>query len=230
MSFKNALYGVDNKTPDFFYQNNLEEDKNAQWSGPGGGPYEFYTTWSYTAIIIIFVFTLITVPALHFVPKLSSSTLISTLLLAIIIGFAANSLAVAVTSQALLDFAWTPLDPKAKVAVSEKWVKKLNRVNLNVHLLPTLLSLIILALVISAPWSGNKKTLMISAFMIVLMFFTTWLCVPIPVSKGSTKKTNPLNKVAVVYNSPPANIQALLPVCLILAILLYVYANRGNKK
>ena len=213
----------------FFYQDYSEPDPNAQWVGPGGGPSEFYTTWSYFAILSVCVFALITIPLLHKIPKLSSSKIVSTIILAIIIGFAANSIGVAITSQGLLDFNWKPLDPDANVAISEKWVKMLNKINLRVHLFPVILALGLLAAVVTVPWSGSKLYLYLVSCAIPVLFFIILVCVPIPVKKGSSQKTNPLNKASVVYNTPSFTIEALLPLTIIVIVLLYVYVMRGKR-
>lgn len=213
----------------FFYQDDARPDPNADWVGPGGGPSEFYTTWSYFGILTICVFALITIPLLHKIPKLSASKIASTIILAIIIGFAANSIGVAVASQGLLDFNWKPLDPHANVAISEKWVKMLNKINLRVHLFPVLLALGLLAAVVTVPWSGSKLYLYLGACAVPVLFFLIWVCVPIPVKKGSSQKTTPLNKASVVYNTPPFTIEGLLPLTIIIIVLLYVYVMRGKR-
>lgn len=213
---------------DFFYQDQSKPDPNAKWVGPGGGPAQFYTTWSYFAIIAVSVFAAVAIPLMWKVPKLSSSKVFSTIILAVIIGFAANSLGVAVTAQGLLDFNWKPLDPHARVAISEKWVKMLNRINLKVHLFPVLLSLALLAAVVTVPWTGSKTHLYLAACAVPVIFFFIWACVPIPVSKGSSKKTNPFNKASVVYNSPPFSIEVLQPLTIFIMALLYVYVMRGR--
>ena len=58
----------------------------------------------------------------------------SAFLRGIIIGFAVNRLAVDLTSQFLLNFTWRPLDPNARVAADENWIKKLNNINLDLLL------------------------------------------------------------------------------------------------
>ena len=178
MSFQDSLSINNECSPpnacDFFYQDSAKPDPDAKWVGPGGGPSAFYTTWSYFAIIAVCVFALVAIPVLWKIEKVSSCKVASTAILAVIIGFAANSLAVAVTSQGLLNFNWKALDPKAPVAVSETWVKKLNRINLTVHLFPVLLSLVLLALVVTVPWSGEKSHLFFASVAIPVMFFFIW--------------------------------------------------------
>jgi len=226
MLFQNSITGK--SETDFFFQKGATPDPNAQWSGPGGGPAQFYTTWSYFAIIAVACLAVLGVLLLHKSKRIASSKVASIIILAVIIGFAANSLAVAVTSQGLLNFNWKPLDPHARVAVSEKWVKTLSKINLKVHLFPVLLSLALLAAVVTVPWSGKKLHLYIVACAIPVLFFFIWACVPIPVSKGSSKKTNPFNKASVVYNSPPFSIEVLQPLTIFIMALLYVYVMRGK--
>lgn len=122
---------------------------------------------------------------------MKNSPLMAYTLLAIIVGFSANSITVAVASQGLLGFDWNNLDPiqHGEVLVTEKWVKKLNKVNITVHLIPLILSIIILFLVINVPWSGSKRTLVIASCFVPIVLFTIWLCIPVPVTPGSYKKT-----------------------------------------
>ena len=215
---------------DFFYLDRSKPDPNARWIGAGGGPAEYYTTWSYYAIISVCIFTLIAIPLMWKVPKLSSSKIASIIILAIIIGFAANSLAVAVTAQGLISFNWKPLDQHARVAISEKWVKRFNNINLKVHLFPVLLSMVLLAAVVTVPWTGSKLHLYLASCAIPIIFFFIWACVPIPIHKGSSQKTNPFNKASTVYNSPPLSVELLLPLMIFLVVLLYVYVMRGKRK
>ena len=202
----------------------------AKWKGPGGGKAAFYTTWSFYGIIAATIFTVILVPLLFLIPKFSSSEFGSTLCLALVIGFAVNSLAVALTSQFLLNFNWKPLDPNNRTAADEKWIEKLNNINAKVHLLPIILSLFILTLIISVPWKGNKTILYFGSCLVPIVFFSIWLIVPVPTSpdKNNKTETKPWNKIAHVYNFPSAWIMSLLPIGIILATILYVLAKRSN--
>ena len=213
---------------DFFFQDTAKPDPKATWGGPSGGPSEFYTTWSYYAIIAVCIFAVFGIGLLHTSSRVASSKVASIAILAVIVGFAANSLAVAVTAQGLLSFNWKPLDPNDRVAISEKWVKKLNNMNLNVHLMPALLALVLLAAVVTVPWSGKKLHLYLTACVVPVIFFFIWACVPIQVSKGSKKKTTPFNKASVVYNYPSLPIELLLPLTIFIVTLLYVYVMRGK--
>ena len=228
LRFEDSLRTTEDQ-PFFFETQCGKPNENAKWRGPGGGPSSFYTTWSFWAIIATTIFTLLIVPLLFFVPKFSNSELMSSLSLAIIIGFAVNSLAVALTSQFLLNFNWKPLDPNNRTAADENWIKKLNNINAKVHLLPIILSLFILTLIIKAPWKGNKTILYFASCLVSVIFFIVWLCVPVPVSPDNKKdKTRPWNKIAYVYNFPDAWIMGLFPVAIVFGTVLFVLAKRGN--
>jgi hypothetical protein len=215
--------------PIFYYEKGATPDPNAIWKGPGGGKSAFYTTWSYIALAVTCIFAIIFIPILRTNSKLASSKF-SIIGIALIIGFAVNSVAVAVTSQAMLDFSWKPIDPNNDVLITEKWVKDFNKLNVTIHIFPLIFSLILLASIITVPWSGDKKTLYIISCAIPIIYLIIWSCVPVPIKKGSDKKTNPFNKPSVVYNSPQLSVEILLPVTILLVCALYVYAIRGNKK
>jgi len=216
---------------DFYTLEGATCDKNAVWKGPGGGKSSFYTTWSYYAIIVSTIAALFIIPLFHRVPSLKNSPLMAYTLLAILVGFAANSMAVAVASQGLLGFDWHHLDPTqdGEVLITEEWVKTMNKVNITVHLIPLILSIIILFLVINVPWSGNKRTLVLASCFVPIVLFTIWVCVPVPVKPGSSKKTTPFTKVEVVYDKSSPIIESFLPITIIFICVLYVYAMRGNK-
>ena len=212
----------------FFKQDTCKPDERARWVGPGGGPTAFYTTWSFYAIIATVLFSCIALPILHMVPKAARSKPISIIILALIVGFAANSIGVAITAQMLLSFNWKPLDPTTEIAVAEKWAKNLTTTNIKVHLVPAAISLLLLAAVITVPWCQKKTILWISSIVIPTLFFGIWSCVPVPFEKGSIKKTTIFNKAARVYNHPSALIMLSLPAAVISAAALYVYAMRGE--
>ena len=146
------------------------------WSGASS----FYTTWSFYAILAATCFAVLMGIIFAFSPKLARTEWFSTLCLAIMIGFAVNSLAVAVTSQFLLNFNWKPLNPNSRTAADEKWIKKLNNINATVHLLPVILALVILTITIRMRWKGNKTILYFAALSVPIIYFTIWLCVPVP--------------------------------------------------
>jgi hypothetical protein len=226
--FKNSLKLGEPPKKHFFYQDELKVDSAARWKGPGGGPSIYFTTWSYYGIIATAIFAMVAIPALYLIPRLSHSRIVSSLIVMLITGFAVNSLAVAVTSQGLLSWDWKPLDPKAQVAISEDWVIKLTKVNATVHLIPTLLSLVLLSGLVTVPWSGSKRDIYIGACIIAAVFFFIWLCTPI-YDKSVERNTTPLNKIQTVYNSPPAYLAAIQPVSILCFALLFVYILRGRQ-
>ena len=121
--FEDTLRSTEDKP--FYFEKTCTPNQKATWKGPGGCPASFYTTWSFYGIIAATIFTLILVPLLFMLPKFSNSEFMSTFCLALVIGFAVNSLAVALTSQFLLNFNWKPLDPNNRTAADEKWIEKL---------------------------------------------------------------------------------------------------------
>ena len=145
------------------------------------------------------------------VPKIARSTPISIAVLSMIIGFAVNSIGVAVTAQLLLAFNWKPLDPDTEIAVAERWTKKLTTTNIKVHLFPVLISIALLAAVITIPWCNKKISLWLCSIAVPAIFFFIWACVPVAVEEGSSKKTTVLNKAKVVYNRPNALVMLSLP-------------------
>ena len=214
-------------TPSFFKQNSCTCSPKAKWKGPGGGPLSFYTTWSFYAIFAIIFITFIGGGLLSFT-KLSKSNVASYIILALIIGFAANSIAVGITSQILVDYNWKPLSGKDtdKTAISESWVKKFNLLNLKVHLLPVLISIIILICIVKIPWTGSKHWLYIISCIVPILFFFIWACIPIPVSEGSNTKSTPFNKASIVYNNPSIPIELTLPISIFIIIALFVFAAK----
>jgi len=100
---------------------------------------------------------------------------------------------------------------------------------MKVHLIPVLISLVLLAAVVTVPWTGSKSHLYMVACAIPAIFFFVWACVPIPIRKGSSKKTNPFNKASVVYNAPSFSVEALQPLAVFIMAVLYVYVMRGGK-
>lgn len=215
-------------SPDFYVEDTCKPDNSAKWKGPGGGASSFYTTWSFYAIIAATCFTVIMGIIFAFSPKLASCEWFSTLCLALMIGFAVNSLAVAVTSQFLLNFNWKPLNPKSRTAADENWIKKLNNINATVHLLPVILALVILTITINMKWTGNKTILYFAAVCVPIIYFTIWLCIPVPKSKGSSEQTNFTNKVAYVYNFPSTWIMGLMPIVVALAAFTFVLAKNNR--
>ena len=212
----------------FYVEETCKPDNAAKWRGPGGGASSFYTTWSFYAIIAATCFTVIMGIIFAFSPKLASCEWFSTLCLALMIGFAVNSLAVAVTSQFLLNFNWKPLNPNSRTAADENWIKKLNNINATVHLLPVILALVILTITINMKWTGNKTILYFAAVCVPIIYFTIWLCIPVPKSKGSSEQTNFTNKVAYVYNFPSTWIMGLMPIVVALAAFTFVLAKNNR--
>ena len=213
----------------FFERDSCRPDPDAKWVGPGGGSSSFYTVWSFYAIIATLVFGVVAIPLMHKFKTLNESKVASYLIIAVIIGFAANSIGIAVTSQSLLMFNWKGLDSERPVAVSESWMTNITDENLKVHILPIIASLILLAGVVTVPWNGNRRVLWACSFAVPLLFFVVWSCVPIQVRKYSETKTKPWNKVNVVYNYPSAPIQLALPVSVILFSALMIYSMRGMR-
>ena len=213
-------------SPTFYVEDTCKPDSTAKWKGPGGGASSFYTTWSFYAIIAATCFTVIMGIIFAFSPKLASCEWFSTLCLALMIGFAVNSLAVAVTSQFLLNFNWKPLNPQSRTAADENWIKKLNNINATVHLLPVILALVILTITINMKWSGNKTILYFAVLSVPIIYFTIWLCIPVPKNKGSSEMTNYTNKVAYVYNFPSTWIMGLMPIAAVLATFTFVLAKK----
>lgn len=214
------------KTPNFFFEKGAKPDPNVKWSGPTN-PSAYFTTWSYYAIIATLFFAVISIPILYKYKNLQSSRF-AILILAIIIGFSANTLAVGATSQGLMNYNWRPLDPNNPVLVKEEWLVKFNRKNLKVHLIPVIISIFLLVLITAAPWKGSKVELFCLSVFIPIIFFMIWLCVPVAKKKGSKEKTNPFNKASIVYSSPPIFIELLQPLVIILMCAAYVYIIRGN--
>ena len=228
--FQHELQTDKDKDPSFFKEKTCTPDNSATWKGPGGGASSFYTTWSFYAIIAATCFAVLMGIVFAFSPKLARTEWFSTLCLAIMIGFAVNSLAVAVTSQFLLNFNWKPLnpDPTARTAADEKWIKKLNNINATVHLLPIILALVILTITIRMRWKGNKTILYFVALSVPIIYFTIWLCIPVPKSKESNEMTNFTNKVAYVYNYPSTWIMGLMPIAAALCTFMFVLAKNNN--
>ena len=106
------------------------------------------------------------------------------------IGFAVNSIAVAVTSQFLLNLSWKPEESKSRKATDERWIKKLNKINATVHLVPVILALFILTMTINMKWNGDKTILHFASALVPILYFTIWLCIPVPKNKGSDEMTD----------------------------------------
>lgn len=203
-----------------------KETKSDVWKGPGGGASSFYTTWSFYAIVAATCFTIITSIIFTFSPNLTKNEFFTTLCLAIMIGFAVNSIAVAVTSQFLLNLSWKPVKSKCRKATDERWIKKLNKINATVHLVPVILALFILTMTINMKWNGDKTILYFASAIVPILYFTIWLCIPVPKNKGSEEMTDFTNKVVYVYNYPSTWIMGLMPVTVALATFMFVLAKK----
>ena len=198
---------------------------DSDFKGPGGGSSKFYTTWSFFAILVVLIVVL---PGAYitsdWLPNKWNNKLISGAFLAVLIGFAANSVGVGVTSQFLV----TKGKPLVQTQngelplITQEWLKWFNELNSKVHLVPVLLSLFIIVMVGRLPWSGGSLELILPAVIIPVVFFFIWALVPIPKEKGSKEMTTPWNKASVVYNSPPFSIEAWLPICIFLVVVLTV--------
>ena len=118
----------------FYKENTCKKDPNAGWVGSEDN-FAMLTSWSFITIIIAVVLTIIIVPILYLVPKAANSELFSSLFLILISGLALYSIVVGLSARILLSFNWKPLNPnkKDRVAIDEKWVKKLNRVHTIAH-------------------------------------------------------------------------------------------------
>ena len=173
--------------------------------------------------------SLIVIPIFYYFPKeIGSYKKLSYLLLAIIIGFAANSIGVAFTSQSLLGYNFPDINKKETVAICEDWVNKLYKSNIRVHLVPIIFSIILLGFLVLLPWNGNKILLCLFSIIVPFVMFIIWVCIPIPKVEGSKEYTNPLNKVKYVYNNPNFGMQISMPICIIITVVLYVFIMRGK--
>lgn len=184
----------------------------------------FYTKWSYVAICCVVMFAIIFIPLFHVIPSLSNSKNISYIVFSIIIGFSINSLAVAVTSQLLYIVNWDNINDN--LITSKTKLKKMSISNLNNHLMPVLISLVLLACITTVPWTGNKLYLYIMSCFVPIVFFFVWLCVPVKDKHG--KHTTPMNKIRLIYGKQSTFTQLSLLLTIFISAGLYTLVMRGN--
>jgi hypothetical protein len=155
---------------------------------------------------------------------------VSTALLGLLIGFAANSIGVGVVSQLLVTENKPLVTSKTgePPLITQDWLTYFNKLNSRVHLVPVLFAILILLLVIRIPCSASPGILACTSIAIPVVFFFIWACVPIPTHAGSKEHTTPFNKAAVVYKSPPFSIEGFLPAAILLVTVLTVYVARGR--
>jgi hypothetical protein len=189
----------------------------------------YYTTWSFYAIIYTTIFAVIIIPIFRKYKYMNSSSILSYMVLSIIIGFSINSIAVAIASQYLLD---EQIEKKIEQKIEEKqfspkYVKEVTSSNLKHHLLPVILSLFLLIIITSVPWSGNKYILFILSCLVPFLFILIWSCVSIKTKNN--KHVNFINKTNVMYDNPNNISKILLPLNIIVFSAFYVFIIRGKQ-
>jgi hypothetical protein len=188
----------------------------------------FYTTWSFTAIILTLFFAIIMIPLFHNFEKLSSSVISSYIVFSIIIGFSINSIAVAVSSQILIGTSWKKFEKNKGDIINLKFVEKFTNENIKMHLIPVIISLLLLFLITNVPWSGKKIYLYITSCLVPIVFFFVWASKSIP--DGKNHKTTILNKSKIIYDQPDLITKISLPLTVLLGTAFYIFVMRGLKK
>jgi hypothetical protein len=212
----------------FFYIDKCGKDnkplcnEKSKWQGPGGGKNKYYTTWSYYAIILA---SIIVVP-FYFLAKftnLANSKLFIFIMLSLLIGIAINSIAVGVTSQCLVA-EWKPVSGKEdeESLIREKWVEWFTKTNIRAHLVPVLLSILILIIITKIPYNFTSNNLIMSSILVPVIYFFIWDITPIPIKENSKQTTNIFNKPKYVYNNPSFYVEMTLPLTVILLTIMYI--------
>lgn len=170
-----------------FYQGKCDEDSEFLFAQPNSEA-DYYTTWSFILVCFAFLCTLISC-VLRLVYKNKNNVQVNRALmyffLPIAIVGAANSVGVFTVSQSLLGYnlrenIQVGADNKTP-AISLSLFEDINKANTTIHLLPMLVSFIIvilLALTRTNQAASMKHKTFLIALVLQIMLLLVYLCVP----------------------------------------------------